>query len=402
MNRIKHIVKNNAGKVKASASTVTNKLGKAGKRGQAEILDDVPVPRITNETVAEHREEILGSARKYIYPLQHSKHRIVVITSGLVIVAVVSFFAYCMLALYKLQSTSSFLYRVTQVLPFPVARTGSTFVSYENYLFDLRHYMHYYEEQQKLSFDSESGKAQLNEYKKRALERVINNAYIKRVAKQNNITVTDQEVSAEIDILRKQDRLGETEKVFEDVLKDYWGWSIEDFRRSVKQEILNQKVLAFWDTETRQRAEVAQAEIAAGKDFAAVAKQYSDDVATKEQGGDLGIWIEQSNRDVSAKTISTLFSLQPGQTSEIIDIGYALEIVKLLELKDGNARAANGYVLDVDRRDPLATGLDHVLRTVRDLHEAQLVHGCDVPGIEPATLIENGGRTVAPAFTLEI
>src|SRR5665811_1430574 len=35
------------------------------------------VPRITNETVAEHREAVLSGARKYIYPLQHSKRRIV-------------------------------------------------------------------------------------------------------------------------------------------------------------------------------------------------------------------------------------------------------------------------------------------------------------------------------------
>lgn len=337
MKRIGTAVKNKAHSVRGK---VADSISRKGKK-QAEVLEDVSVPRITNETVAEHREEILGSARKYIYPLQHSKHRIVVITSGLVIAAVVSFFAYCLLALYRLQSTSPFLYRITQVIPFPIARSGSSFVSYENYLFELRHYMHYYVEQQKLSFESESGRGQLNEFKKRALDRVVNDAYIKRVAKQNNIVVTEQEVSAEIEILRNQDRLGETEKVFEDVLKDYWGWSIDDFRRSVKQQLLNQKVLAFWDTETRQRADVALAELRSGKDFAEVAKQYSDDVATKEQGGDLGVWVDQTNRDISAKTIAALFAMQPGQTSEIIDIGYALEIVKLIETKDGKARAAH-------------------------------------------------------------
>ncbi len=35
------------------------------------------VPRITNETVGDHREEVLSSARKYIYPLKQSKHRVV-------------------------------------------------------------------------------------------------------------------------------------------------------------------------------------------------------------------------------------------------------------------------------------------------------------------------------------
>ena len=40
-----------------------------------EALSDVP--RITSDTVEEHREEVLSSARKYIYPLQHSKHHVV-------------------------------------------------------------------------------------------------------------------------------------------------------------------------------------------------------------------------------------------------------------------------------------------------------------------------------------
>src|SRR5579863_6773102 len=57
------------------------------------------VPRITNETVAEHREAVLSSARKYIYPLRHSSHKIVTISVSLFVVVVVLFFSYCMLAL---------------------------------------------------------------------------------------------------------------------------------------------------------------------------------------------------------------------------------------------------------------------------------------------------------------
>src|SRR5438552_6597079 len=95
------------------------------------------LPRITNETVAEHREEVLSSARKYIYPLSHSKHRVVVLSVSLLVTAVVVFFAYCGLALYKFQSTSTFTYGVAQVIPFPVARVGTHWVSYESYLFEL-------------------------------------------------------------------------------------------------------------------------------------------------------------------------------------------------------------------------------------------------------------------------
>src|SRR5688500_5175391 len=105
------------------------------KHKEAENTDGLP--RITNETVAAHREEVLGSVRKYIYPLQHSKHRIILITTGLLIITLVTFFTYCALALYRFQSTSTFLYRVTQVIPFPIARSGGRFIAYENYLFEL-------------------------------------------------------------------------------------------------------------------------------------------------------------------------------------------------------------------------------------------------------------------------
>lgn len=57
------------------------------------------VPKITSETITEHREEVLSGARKYIYPLQHSKHRIVTVTLSLAATAAVVFLIYCSLAL---------------------------------------------------------------------------------------------------------------------------------------------------------------------------------------------------------------------------------------------------------------------------------------------------------------
>jgi hypothetical protein len=118
---------------------------------QTEAVKTETVPRITNETVGAHREDVLKSARKYIYPLQHSKNRIIIITTTIIIVFIVAFFSYCTLALYKFQNYSSFLYKVTQVIPFPIARVNGHFISYNNYLFELEHYVHYYQTQQKLN-----------------------------------------------------------------------------------------------------------------------------------------------------------------------------------------------------------------------------------------------------------
>lgn len=299
------------------------------------------LPRITSETVAAHREEVLSSARKYIYPLQHSKHRIVIISSSLLIAAVVAFFAYCTLALYHFQTDSSFLYRVSQVIPFPVAKAGPDYVAYENYLFELRHYVHYYQTQQAVNFSSETGKLQLAAYKKQALQEVIDDSYIKQLAAAHHITVSDQEVDDEITLVRNQDRLGSSDKVFADVLNEFWGWSVDDFKRELKNELLAQKVVSVLDAGTHQRAAAALTQLQQGTDFATLATQVSDDTTTKAGGGQFGFAITRTNQNLPTQTINTLFSLQPGQISGIVDIGYGLEIDKVISVDGDTVQAAH-------------------------------------------------------------
>jgi hypothetical protein len=301
------------------------------------------IPRITNETVAEHREEVLSSARKYIYPLQHSLHRIVVISSAIFVVLVLAFFTYCTLALYRFDTTSTFIYRVTQVIPFPVARACGQYVSYENYLFELRHYIHYYQTQQKVDFKSDSGKQQLAAFRKVAQQSVVDNACVKQLANQHHITVSDQELNTEIALLRNQNRLGGSNAVFQDVLKEFWGWSVDDFKRELKSQMLAQKVVSALDTDTHTRAQNVLAQLQSGGDFAALAKQFSEDPSTKDNGGDYGAPIDKTNRDLSPQVVDALFKLQPNQTSGIVETPLGLEIVKVREADNNTVRASHIY-----------------------------------------------------------
>lgn len=302
------------------------------------------VPRITNENVAEHREEILSGARKYIYPLQHSKHRIVLLTTSLFIVTILMLTTVAVMLFYRQQTTSRFMYQVSKVVPFPVARIGNTLVAYENYLFELRHYIHYYETQQQLSFDTDAGRDQLADYKKRALDDVVNLAYVRLIADEIGVTVTDAEVDEQIRIAREQNRLGGSDDILEDVLRNYWNWSIDDFRRSLANELIVQKVTRALDTETEARAREALAKLQSGQDFSEIALEYSDDGVTKENAGEFGE-VDASNRNVSQATVDTLLNLPEGQISDIKVIpyqtGYALEIVKNLEDKGSSARGAH-------------------------------------------------------------
>lgn len=302
------------------------------------------VPRITNETVAEHREEVLSSARKYIYPLRHSSHRIVTVSVVLFVTVVVIFFSYCALALYKFQSTSGFIYDATQVIPFPVARIGSHFISYENYLFEIRHYIHYYQTQQQVDFSSRSGKQQLDQFKQQAIVEIVDNEYVDQLAGQNKVSVSDEQLNNEITLLQQQNRLGSNDKVFAAVLKNFWGWSIGDFKRELKQQMLAQAVVSKLDTAAHQKAQTIVGQLQSGGDFATLAKQYSNDTSTSANGGAYGFAIDRTSRDIAPQVINALFALQSGQTSGIIDTGSGLEIVKVNSISSGEVQASHIFI----------------------------------------------------------
>jgi parvulin-like peptidyl-prolyl isomerase len=298
------------------------------------------VPRITNDTVGEHREEVLSSARKHIYPLQHSRRSIVRISVAIFITVLITFFAICTLSLYKFQNTSAFIYDVTRIIPFPVAKAGPSWVSYESYLFELRHNMHYYRTQQQANFSTKEGKVQLERLKRQAMAQVIQDAYVKQLAKENHVNVSNQAVDDEIALLRSQNRLGNSERVYREVLSEFFGWTEADQRRALKQQMLQQAVVDKLDTQTNARAEAAFKQLTAGTDFATVAKE-SDDATTAGNGGQYPAGITPNDGNVPPMVTAELFKLKPNQVSTIINTGYTLEIVKVIDSSGTSVHAAH-------------------------------------------------------------
>lgn len=301
------------------------------------------VPRITNETVAEHREEVLKGARRFKYPLAHSKHKIVVVSAALLTMSLLAFLVATTISLYRLQSTSGFTYRVTQVIPFPAAKVGKHYVSYESYLFELRRYTHYYRTQQQVDFMSDSGKTQLARYKPRAMQKVVDNVFIKELARKNNISVSDAEVRDALNMLRAQNRLS-SDKDLASVIQRFYNWSVDDLRRQLKQELLAQKVAASLDIETATKANDILKQVQSGADFGALAGQYSDDQNTKANGGQYGdTAITAGSQEVLPVIIRELSRLKPSEVSPVITTPTSFEIVKLLEV-DGSGKYKAAHI----------------------------------------------------------
>jgi peptidyl-prolyl cis-trans isomerase D len=81
-------------------------------------------------------------------------------------------------------------------------------------------------------------------------------------------------------------------------------------------------------------AEAALAKVKAGGDFAALAKQLSED-SSAPQGGDLGFFAHPA---MVKEFSDAAFAMQPGQTSEIVKSQFGFHIIKTTERRAGGTQ----------------------------------------------------------------
>ena len=299
--------------------------------------------RITNETVAEHRERVLAGGRKFKYPLQYTKHRVLIISIVISVLALLVFIGFFIWQLYFAQAYDKFTYGLTRVVPVPVAKVDTEMVRYSDYLSELRSAVHYLTTKEAVNFNSADGKRQLDYQKRLALDKAISDSYIAELARQNNVSVSGKEVD---DFVQKQiasNKLGVKEDVYKQVISDYYDWSFDEYKNSVRKELLSKKVNATLDKDAKAKTEQIVQQLAAGGDFAKLAAELSEDPLTKVNGGDVG-FVSKNSEDPNA-LIAIASTLQPNQTSGVIDGADGFYLVKLLEKRDtGDVRFAKIFV----------------------------------------------------------
>ncbi len=272
--------------------------------------------RITNETVAEHRERILAGGRRFKYPIQYARHRLVINAIIISIAAIIVLGIVGYWQLYSAQNTSTFVYNVTRVLPLPVANVDGQPVLYGDYLMRYRSAIHNLEQQGQININSEDGKRQADYHKEKAMEAAIADAYGVKLAKQLNLKVTD----AELDVYLKSQRQssdGEiSQRTYDASILDILGWSPDEYRHVLSDELLRQKVAFAIDTTALKLSDSIDSQVkVAGSNFQAIV------VANNALGGIQTTYgapgfVPKSNQDGGLAAAAT--KMQKGQVSGVI------------------------------------------------------------------------------------
>ena len=78
----------------------------------------------------------------------------------------------------------------------------------------------------------------------------------------------------------------------------------------------------------REQAGVIMSKVRGGASFAQLAREYSDDPATRARGGDLGLFTRNTH---TAPFDRAAFALKPGQTSDVVETEYGYHIIRVTE-----------------------------------------------------------------------
>jgi peptidyl-prolyl cis-trans isomerase SurA len=288
-------------------------------------------------------------------------------------------------------------------------------------------------------------------------DQLINNEILLERAKKLNLEASDGEVEDKFTELKSPF----TEEEFQRQLK-VRGMSVDDLKRDLRrqlsiQKLLNrevaakititdQDVLDFYNTnrnqfnvaepryrisqivitprkelqvrnrknddattpaEAERKAKMLTDKLNSGADFAQLAMDYSEDVNTSGNGGDLGYIPESALNQSDPMLKKTVIGLKPGQVSPPIQLKDSIRILKLVAREAAGQRGVDDPQVQQTIRDTLRNRKEQLLRsaylaTARD--EAKVTNYLAQQVVETAGKLPDAAKStlppIKPAVTL--
>lgn len=252
--------------------------------------EEAPAPtRITNDTVAEHRERILAGGRRFKYPVQYARHRLVFNTIVVSIAFIILLIAVGWWQLYPMQNSSAFMYRLTRIIPVPVAIVNNEQVPYSDYLVQYRGSEYYLSRYGEIKLDTADGKRQLDYIKRQSLDKAEQTTYARQLAHKLNISVTNDDIDKFINEERNTANGRVSQETYDSSMQLYYGETPSDYRLRIANSMLEAKIAFAVDDNATAQVKQAQALVDSTKgDLAAVATQMAASKGGKVTAGQSG------------------------------------------------------------------------------------------------------------------
>lgn len=292
---------------------------------------ETQVAKITNTTLEEQRKEILNKGKKFKYPVQYSKNRLVGNALIIALVILITGSGLLWYQLYQAQNTGEFIYRFTTVIPFPVANVDGENALYRDYLMEYRANMQIANAKKDEIESANNVKALSVLNKNKAMKNAIANAYAQKKAREMGISVSEKEIDEAFDAQRKTQNTELTESALYKIAADNYGLSPSEYRRMfIELPLLRRKVTAEIDKNAaKTRDEVVKYLNDNSNDFSKAAEHFGDKIEYNKPGK-----VRKTNIDGGRSKVAS--QLNVGEVSKpfISNAGDGYYIVKLIEKSD--------------------------------------------------------------------
>lgn len=282
------------------------------------------------EKVDERREEVLAKGRKFKYPVIWTRHTVVISAIVVAVIALVLIGIGSWAALYKAGRTDSLLFNMTKVVPLSVAKVDGEPVRFSDYLMLERSSMISAEKRSGGQVAENEGDLEVR-YKRMALTDAEKYVLALKLAKELEISVSDEEVAAEFERHLKIGGIERSEEGFVKIIGDNFGLSKSEYERMLYLTLMRAKVEEAIDEEANEVAAQVEALLEEnGGDYQAVAEALGEAIEYQNTGG----LVDGKNIDGGRATEA--MKLKPGeQSGKFVSMnGDGFYFVKLVDKTD--------------------------------------------------------------------
>lgn len=265
---------------------------------------------------------------------------------------------------------------VMRGLSLPAATVNGNVVKFGDYVDDLQTARYFFakakEQDPTATLPSDA------ELKQGVLDRLIENEIVNEEARRLNVSVTDDDLEAEFQVLAASSGdMDPAQQIYE-----LYGWTVEEFKEKVMRPfLLEQKITAAlaedpsFSGEAEAEAKSLLERVRAGEDFATLASENSDDPGSAMNGGELGFFARGL---MVGEFEEAAFVLNPGEVSDLVKTSFGYHIIKVTDVKKGEG----GEVSEVEASHILIALPDAQTYIAGKLNDAKIVRYVDVGEVE--------------------